>query len=118
MKDFKLGQIFWMRDVNEFGGVGRSDFECKVIGIKDCKFLNGARFIDFLVEETRLNDYHESFKFKKSRTHEVSFRYDFQDKTLKYWHAQYWPGTVEEWRQVERQIFSAKPKNLRVGAHK
>ena len=94
MKLTKLGQIFYTRDINEYGGLGRSDFECKVVGIKDCRFLNGDRFIDFLIEETRLNDYHVSFKKKKDRTHELTLRYDFDTNSYRYWHVQHCPGEL------------------------
>lgn len=111
----KLGQVFWMQDVNEFGGVGRSDYECKVVGVKVCEFLNQPGFTDYLLEKTRLNSYHASFKTKESRTNKETLRYHPNTKELVYWHAQYWPGTVEEWREVKDKVFIKKPKTLRKG---
>lgn len=113
--NLKLGQIFWVRELNEYGGIGRSDFECKVIGKKVCQFLNGKNFTDFLVEITRLNDYHVSFSSKESRTHNKTFRFDLNTKELKYWHEQHWPGNIEEWRPFKDKIFKTKPKDLRSG---
>ena len=116
----KLGQVFWQRDTNEYDGtaLGRSDFECKVVGVKLCTFIDGTGFTDYLIKKTRLNGYHgyhEYFKTKESRTVDLTFRYDHDDKTIKYWHEQYWPGHVTEWRDVEEHIYKKKPKGLRKG---
>lgn len=112
----KLGQIFWMRDLNEYGGLGDCDFECKVVGLKECKFLDGTKFTDFLIQKTLLNNYHESFKSVKSRTHEESLRYDFETKELKYWFSMSWPAEHSEWRKLDSSVHKTKPKGLRRGS--
>lgn len=111
----KLGQVFWMQDVNEFGGVGRSDYECKVVGTKICKFIDGSGFTDYLIDKTRLNSYHVSFKAKKDRTNRETLRYDHDTKELKYWFSIHWPKTVEMWKPVKDKIFKKKPRGLRKG---
>lgn len=109
----KLGQIFWIRDIDCYGEIGRSDYECKVIGVKNCKFIDNSSFDDYLVEETRLNGYNVSFKSKESRTKEISFRYDNDEKQLKYWYVQNWPSEVKKWKIFDDKICLKKPKNLR-----
>ena len=111
----KLGQIFWQRDTNEYGAQGRSDYECKVVGIKVCKFIDKTGFTDYLIKKTRLNGYHVDFKSKESRTIDLSLRYDHDDKTIRYWHEQHWPGHVAEWRAFKADIIKKKPKDLRKG---
>ncbi len=113
--NLKLGQVFWKRNINEYGGLGRSDFECKVVGIKVCEFIDGSKFTDFLVEETRLNDYHESFKAKESRTHQESYRYDHNSNELTHWYEVNWPGHFAEWQKVKDKMLTTKPKDLRKG---
>ncbi len=111
----KLGQVFWMRDVNEYGGLGRSDYECKVVGTKICNFIDGTRFTDYLIEKTRLNSYHASFNTKKSRTTKETLRYDHDSKEIKYWFEINWPAHCAEWRLVKDKIYRTKPKGLRKG---
>ena len=109
---FKLGDIFYYK---EFHVQRMSYYECKVIGVKVCDFLNGQKFTDFLIEQTAMNNYHEDFKKKEDRTGEETFRLDRNSNKLTYWHEQNWPAHFSEWRSFKGTLLKSKPTKKELG---